>query len=90
MMVHDVAELVRAEPAARSLYYRQTGAVLEFWLLTDPIEIETERRVRNIRRAIFEMFPDMLFEFQLINPRLSEDLDPQVLIPEDAAIATML
>ncbi len=89
-LVRHFAELVREEPAARILYYRQSGEISEFWLITEPIDVETERRVRTIRRALFERFPETLFEFQLINPRLSEDLDPRVLIPGDANIVTML
>jgi hypothetical protein len=89
-IVRRVAELVREEPSVRSLYYRQSGEVAEFWLLSEPIDRETERQVRQIRRTLFDKFPDALFEFHLINPRLSEGLDPPVLIPEDATLVTML
>jgi hypothetical protein len=89
-MVRQLAELVRNEPAVRSHYYLQIGDVDEFWLLTEPMDIETERRVRRIRRTIFDSFPDTLFEFHLINPRLSKDLDPSLRIPEDAAVVIML
>ena len=89
-LVRRFAELARKESSVRSLYYRPSGEVSEFWLLTEPIDVETERRVRQIRHTIFDTFPDTLFEFHLINPRLSEDLDPRVLIPEDATLVTML
>ncbi len=61
----------------------------EFWVVTEPIDVEVEKRVRRIRHSLYEMFPDSQFEFHLINPRLSESFDLGVFVPEDAILVLM-
>ena len=79
-MARRFAEAVKDEPAARQLWFRQLGPLSEFWLVTDPIDLETESRIRKAGRLLSRYFPNALIDFQVINPDLSrsEDQDPRI------------
>jgi len=88
-IVQRFAEIAKSEPAIRHLYYRQSGPFPEFWVVTEPIDVEVEKRVRQIRHSLYELFPDARFELHLINPRLSESFELGVFVPEDAILVLM-
>jgi hypothetical protein len=83
-MARRFAEAVKDEPAARALWFRQLGSIAELWLVTDPVDLETETRIRKAGRLLFTYFPDALIDFQLINPALSASADQDPRIPADA------
>lgn len=83
------AEFVRDEPSARVLYFRQWGLVSEFWLVTDPIDNATARRLRHASRLLRHAFPEALIDFRLLNPRKLGDTDPVSLIPAGTGRRTL-
>jgi hypothetical protein len=84
-MAETFAEAVRGEPAARTLYFRQWGLVSEFWLVTDPIDLETERRLRQVSNLLYQKFQDALIDFQILNPEILGATEPEAFIPTGAS-----
>jgi hypothetical protein len=66
------------------LWTRDADGVAELWLLTEPIDVETETRLRSVRQQIQENFPATRFTIRLLNPRLSDSPDLEFLVPRDA------
>lgn len=81
---HVLADAVREDPAALDLWIRGDHDRIVIWLLTMPIDRETERRLYGRATLLYERFPRMAIEFRLINPRLFETLDLTTIIPPDA------
>jgi hypothetical protein len=83
-VARSFAGLARAEPAALRLWFSIHRGVVKLWLLTEPIEAETERGLYALMQAIYERFPDADIRLHLVNPRLFDAPDPVRLIPSDA------
>lgn len=82
-------EIAKSDPAIRQLWTRQAGPVVELWILTEPIDAETEKRLRGVRQFIHEKFPATLFDLRLLNARLSDNPDLSFLVPDDAKLFTI-
>jgi hypothetical protein len=75
------AEMVRGEQAVQRLWARhQHRDYFEFWLLTTPIEAETERRIYDAGGALRKQFSEANIRLRILNPRFfdQEDLSEQV------------
>ena len=84
------AALVAGSPHARHVraaWARVTGSQVDFWLLTDAIDVETEMDVRAVEQQLAERYPTLDFEVRVINPRWFDQgkrLDLATAIPGDA------
>lgn len=74
---HDVgrrlADEVRQDPAAQGVWTRAVRDYIELWLLTDPIDAETERRFYALDAPLQRFFPNTYINFHLVNPRLFDE-----------------
>ena len=78
--------MLRDEPQARQLFVREGYDSIEFWLLTDPIDIEAEDRFYAAAADLIRENPRSSIQFHLASPRLfSQDIDMLGdMIPRDA------
>jgi hypothetical protein len=71
------AEQVREREDADRLWVSRHRDEVEVWLLTKPIEMETERAFYSAAMMLYEWFPKAHIAFHLLNPRhfqgVSED-----------------
>lgn len=74
---HDVgsrfAEEVRHVPVVQGVWTRAVRDYIELWLLTEPIDAETERRLYALDGPLQRWFPDTYINFYLVNPRLFDE-----------------
>jgi hypothetical protein len=52
--------------------------------MTEPIDSESETRLRGVRQRIQEQFPATRFTIRLLNLRLSDSPDLSFLVPRDS------
>ena len=78
------AEAIREEPAAKQLWVRSHRDYFELWLLTEPIDSVTERRLYAAGLLLHDRFPQADVRLRILNPRLFADFEPSELIPEGA------
>lgn len=78
------AKLLRGEASARRLAVRAVRDYVEVWLLTEPIDGETERRLYNAGGAIHDHFPEARIRFHVVNPRHYEDSGTLPPVPDEA------
>lgn len=70
------ADAVRQDPVAQGVWTRAVRDYIEVWLLTEPIDAETERRLYGLSASLDRWFPETYIQFYLVNPRLfSEDTE---------------
>lgn len=71
---HDVgsrfAEEVRQDPRAQGVWTRAVRDYIEVWLLTEPIDAETERHFYALGASLDRWFMETYIQFYLVNPRL--------------------
>jgi hypothetical protein len=65
------SDVIRGEPAAKQVCFRQLGPVSEIWLIVDAPDLEIERRLLSAGLKLYETFPDQLIDFQLVNLAVS-------------------
>lgn len=74
---HDVgrrfADEVRQDPVAQGVWTRAVRDYIEVWLLTDPIDADTERRLYALDGPLQRWFPNTFINFHLVNPRLFDE-----------------
>ncbi len=68
-MERTLAEVVGREALVLSLWASRDGDGLHFWLVTQPIEAEVERRLYELADALDERFPDVDFQIHVLNQR---------------------
>jgi hypothetical protein len=83
-LTRHFAAALKAEPAVRGLWVRPVRDYVEFWLLTEPIDADAERRLYAAGTDLYERFPDANVRVRILNPRLFEPGDLTTLIPSDA------
>ena len=67
------ADEVRQDPAAQGVWTRAVRDYIELWLLTEPIDAETERRFYAVGASIHHWFPGAYVHFHLVNHRLFDE-----------------
>lgn len=67
------AEEVRQDPAVQGVWARAVRDYIELWVLTDPIDAETERRLYALDAPLQRWFPTTYIYFYLVNPRLFDE-----------------
>ena len=83
-MGRSFAESASREPAAKRLWVAPREGYVELWLLTEPTDADTERRLYGASMELYDRFPDAHFRIGVLNPSLSEGWDPMSEIPPDA------
>ncbi len=64
-----LAKVAGWEPVVSALWVSADHEGLHFWVLTDPIDAETERRLYELADALDEHFPGVVFQLHVLNPR---------------------
>ena len=85
-MAHRFSEIVGSDRGVRSLWFRQSGHVSEFWLVTDPLDLDHELQLQRLSQALYEWNPNALIDFHFVNLRFfpgGED-DAMMVIPAAA------
>ncbi len=82
-MAKRFSDVVRDDPAAKQVCFRQFGSVSEIWLIIDAPDLDIERNLLSAGLNLFEAFPDQLIDFQLVNLALSA-AEINSRIPQDA------
>ncbi|HZS02644.1 MAG TPA: hypothetical protein VFE37_28275 [Chloroflexota bacterium] len=77
-------ELARAEGAVLGLWLTMPRGVLTFWVLTRPIDLETQQRLYERTAVIYECFPNAEFVVHILNPEWYEGGDAAGALPPDA------
>jgi hypothetical protein len=71
-----LADEARQDPVAQGVWARAVRDYIELWLLTEPIDAETERHFYGLSASLDRWFPETYIQFYLVNPRLfSEDTE---------------
>jgi hypothetical protein len=78
------AELARAEGLVEGLWMTTRPGVLTFWVLTQPIDAETQRCLYERTAVLYDQFPDIAFEVHILNPEWYEGGDAAAELPQDA------
>jgi len=82
------ADQVRGRDDAHRLWLSNHRDEVEVWLLTKPIDMESERVFYSAAMMLYEWFPNAHITFHLLNPRHFEDVSEDGLLsvlPESAA-----
>lgn len=76
-----LATLLQGEPEALRLWTNMNRDAIEFWLLTEPILVDTERHLYGIAVELHGRFPQSFIDFHLVNPRHFQDFDVTEIVP---------
>ena len=76
--------LLQGKPEALRLWADTNRDEIEFWLLTEPIPIDTERDLYGVATELHDHFPESFIEFHLVNPRHFQDFDVTEIVPTSA------
>lgn len=68
-----LADEISQDPAARGLWARNVRDYVELWLLTEPIDADTERRLYSVAASLYDWFPGAYIRFSVVNPRLFDE-----------------
>ncbi len=68
-MERTLAQVVSREPAVSELWASADHEGLHFWLVTTPLDAETERGLYELADALDERFPSVAFHLHVLNPR---------------------
>ncbi len=82
LMAQRYADAVREMPSALDLYYQQYRGVAEFWLVTSPIDVDTELKFYEASNVLYKQFPDTLIDFHVINPDHYAPFDLSMILPK--------
>jgi|ThiBio_1000_plan_1041568.scaffolds.fasta_scaffold46824_1 hypothetical protein len=82
-------EIAEDKSVFRRMWTHQTGEVAEIWIMTEPIDVETEKRIHGLGRELYKKFPNTLFDVRLLNLRLSDSPDLSFLVPRNAKLFNM-
>ncbi len=78
------AQAVRDEPAVKSLWASAHRDYFELWLVTAPVDADTERRLYGLIELLFEAFPDARIRLHVINREAFEDFELTSIVPRGA------
>lgn len=81
---HALTTMLAGESQVKRLWADTYRDCIEFWVLTEPIPLDTERRLYGIPATLYEQFPESSIQFHLINPRYFDDLDVTDIVPASA------
>jgi hypothetical protein len=62
------AELARSDGAVQGLWMTAHRGVLTFWILTRPIDFETQQALYERTAVLYEQFPGVEFVVHVLNP----------------------
>jgi hypothetical protein len=82
----QLAELLRdhARDTVRGLWMAVHPGEITFWILTTPIDTDTQERLYEQAAALYEQFPDAAVDFHILNPHWYEGGDVLSQLPPDA------
>ncbi len=75
------AAAVRDEPTAKQLWAGSHRDYFELWLVTDPIDADTERRFYKAELVLHDRYPEAYIRFHVLNPGHFDPFEPADLIP---------
>ena len=81
LMARRLADAVRIMPSAREIRFRLDRGVARLWLITDPIDLDTEEHFYAVSQCLYDEFPGKLIDFQVINPSWFSPFDPATIVP---------
>jgi hypothetical protein len=79
------AHAARREPSARRLWVSVRRDVVSLWLLTEAVDMETERRLYLLLDSMAPVAPGALIRLHVLNPRHGEEADIRSVVPAEAA-----
>jgi hypothetical protein len=81
-----LAELLheQASDVVRGLWMAVHPGEITFWILTTPIDTDTQERLYEQAAALYDQFPDALLDFHILNPQWYEGGDALSQLPPDA------
>ena len=82
LMAQRYADAVREMPTALDLYYQQYRGVAEFWLVTSPIDVQTQMEFYGASRLLYDQFPEVPIDFHIINPAHYVPFDLSTILPK--------
>ena len=83
-MARRFASEVRGDPDARELRFRYHRDVSQLWLVTDPVDLQAEKRFYELSHVLYVTFPQALIDFHVVNAASFEPFDVDDIVPNDA------
>jgi hypothetical protein len=80
-----LAQRLRDEPLARALWVSESPGRIEFWILTDEIDLDAELRLQAAGGVLYADCPPVDVLLHILNPIWYGGGDPALAIPEGAA-----
>ena len=78
------AEVVGREPSARRLWVSARDDAVRLWLLTDPLDLEAERRLYPLVDATAAVADGAFIRLHVLNPQHGENADLCSVVPADS------
>ena len=78
------AEAVRGHEAVLELWVTSVPGCVRVWMVTPPIDADTERSLHGLSRAVYERFGKADFMLLILNPRHHVRGDVRDAVPRDA------
>jgi hypothetical protein len=78
----QLARAVAHESAVRRIWATAHRDTIELWLLTDPVDADTERRLYAAGTRLYDVFPEGNIRLHIVNPRMFDPLDLDSVIPK--------
>jgi hypothetical protein len=79
-----LAEMVRDEPSVLRMWVSVHRNSPSFWLLTEPMELDGERRLHRRAGDLYDRYPSTDFRLHLLNPLFYDELFPEDILPMGA------
>jgi hypothetical protein len=77
-------ELAQLGGVVQGLWWTAHRGVLTFWVLTKPIDTETQQHIYERTAVLYELFPSVEFAVHVLNPEWDEDGDALSALPDHA------
>ena len=77
------AEAARGQQVVLELWVSAVPGNVHVWLITPPIDAETERELHGLSRAVYDHFGKADFQLHTLNPRHFRG-DVRNVVPDDA------
>jgi len=78
------ALMAGATEVVKGLWVTTHRGAIRFWILTSPIDAETETRLYERTARLYDQFPDLLFDVHILNPDWFAGGDALSALPRDA------
>jgi len=62
------AKIVRDEPIIHELWVSDHKPEVHFWLVVDPLDMDTQHRLYYLLDPLYARFPDADFQMHVLNP----------------------